>query len=181
MNKLTEIQNELKAKKSCYNKFGKYYYRKCEDILEALKPLLAKHDCTLTIDDKVGHCGDYTYIESCVSFNDGGEATITSCAQAGIEKAGGMALPQAFGSASSYSRKYALGAMFLLDDTEDPDATNDHKPTPKMTSKDACVKLDTAKTIDKLVSIWNALPVDIKQVDEVIAKKDTLKTKFTTK
>jgi len=181
MNKLTEIQNELKAKKSCYNKFGKYYYRKCEDILEALKPLLAKHDCTLTIDDNVGHCGDYTYIESCVSFNDGGEATITSCAQAGIEKAGGMALPQAFGSASSYSRKYALGAMFLLDDTEDPDATNDHKPTPKMTSKDACVKLDTAKTIDKLVSIWNALPVDIKQVDEVIKKKDTLKTEFTTK
>ena len=181
MNKLTEIQNELKAKKSNYNKFGKYYFRKCEDILEALKPLLAKHDCTLTIDDNVGHCGDYTYIESCVSFNDGGEATITACAQAGIEKAGGMALPQAFGSASSYSRKYALGAMFLLDDTEDPDATNDHKPTPKMTSKDACVKLDTAKTIDKLVSIWNALPVDIKQVDEVIAKKDTLKSEFTTK
>jgi len=181
MNKLTEIQNELKAKKSNYNKFGKYYFRKCEDILEALKPLLAKHDCTLTIDDNVGHCGDYTYIESCVSFNDGGEDTITARAQAGIEKAGGMALPQAFGSASSYSRKYALGAMFLLDDTEDPDATNDHKPTPKMTSKDACVKLDTAKTIDKLVSIWNALPVDIKQVDEVIAKKDTLKSEFTTK
>ena len=181
MNKLTEIQNELKAKKSCYNKFGKYYFRKCEDVLEALKPLLAKHDCTLTISDSVGHCGDYTYIESCVSFNDGGEATITSCAQAGIEKAGGMALPQAFGSASSYSRKYALGALFLLDDTEDADATNDHKPTPKMTSKDAISKLDTAKTIDKLVAIWNALPIDIKQVEEVIAKKDALKEKFTTK
>ena len=188
MNKLTEIQNELKAKKSCYNTFGKYNYRKCEDILEALKPLLAKHDCTLVIDDSVGHCGDYTYIESCVSFNDGGKVTQTACAQAGIEKAGGMALPQAFGAASSYSRKYALGAMFLLDDTEDSDATNDHKPAtndhkpaPKMTPAEAIKKLDTAKTIDKLVAIWNAIPIDLKQVEEVIAKKDSLKLELTDK
>ena len=181
MNKLTEIQNELKAKKSCYNKFGKYHYRKCEDILEAVKPLLLKHKLLLTLSDEIKDCALGSYVESTAELTDGKEFRTNVCAQAGIEKAGGMALPQAFGSASSYSRKYALGAMFLLDDTEDPDATNDHKPTPKMTSKDACVKLDTAKTIDKLVSIWNALPVDIKQVDEVIKKKDTLKTEFTTK
>ena len=166
MNKLTEIQNELKAKKSCYNKFGKYYYRKCEDILEALKPLLAKHDCTLTIDDNVGHCGDYTYIESCVSFNDGGEATITSCAQAGIEKAGGMALPQAFGSASSYSRKYALGAMFLLDDTEDSDSTNKHEP---MSKEKAIELLTQAADEPTLRKAWKQI------ASEDIAKNPDIK------
>ena len=180
MNKLTEIQNELKAKKSCYNKFGKYYYRKCEDILEALKPLLKKHECTLVIDDSVGHCGDYTYIESRVSFNDGSETTLTSCAQAGIEKAGGMALPQAFGAASSYSRKYALGAMFLLDDTEDSDSTNTHgnaasAPEPKQTKAQAVALLAAASTLDELSAAWVKISVDNKKNDDVIGLKNARK------
>ena len=183
MNKLTEIQNELKAKKSCYNKFGKYYYRKCEDILEALKPLLKKHDCTLVIDDSVGHCGDYTYIESRVSFNDGGDVTQTACAQAGIEKAGGMALPQAFGAASSYSRKYALGAMFLLDDTEDSDATNDHKPASKpapMAKARAIELLSQAIDIKSLQAAWKSIASeDVAQNEDVVALKEIRKTELT--
>jgi hypothetical protein len=185
MNKLTKIQNELKAKKSCYNKFGKYNYRKCEDILEALKPLLLKHECCLVIDDSVGHCGDYTYIESCVSFNDGGETTHTACAQAGIEKAGGMALPQAFGAASSYSRKYALGAMFLLDDTEDADATNEHKPTPKQKPIDkarAIELLSQAVDGEALKNAWLSIAKHpIAKNEDVIGLKEARKAEFTTK
>ncbi|MBT8448488.1 MAG: ERF family protein [Gammaproteobacteria bacterium] len=157
--KLTDIQNELHAKKSCFNSFGKYHYRKCEDILEALKPLLKKHSASLTISDDVLTVGNYTFIEATVSLKTE-DAEYTSKAQAGIEKAGGMALPQAFGSASSYARKYALGAMFLLDDTEDADASNTHdteskkpvakKPAAKPAPKDSAKKAEAmaAKSAD---------------------------------
>ena len=73
MNKLTEIQNELKAKKSCYNKFGKYHYRKCEDILEAVKPLLLKHKLLLTLSDEIKDCALGSYVESTAELTDGKE------------------------------------------------------------------------------------------------------------
>jgi len=178
MSKLTEIQNELKAKKSCYNKFGKYHYRKCEDILEALKPLLKKHDCTLNIDDGVHTSGSYTYIEALVSFRDNDGFEHTSCAQAGIEKAGGMALPQAFGAASSYARKYALGAMFLLDDTEDADATNDHQP---QKPADVLTDVSEAETVEALTALWKTLTKDMQERTDVknafTSKKEQLKPK----
>lgn len=125
MKKLIEIQAELKAPKSQYNKFGKYHYRSKEDILEAVKPLLAAKGLLMTLTDEVKEVGGFTFVETVIRVDDGKDFTETR-GVAGIEKAGGMQLPQAFGSASSYSGKYALGNMFLLDDTKDADATNDH-------------------------------------------------------
>ena len=183
MSKLTQIQTQLKAKKSQYNSFGKYHYRKCEDILEALKPLLAEHDCTLTISDSVSSEGGFTFVNATVRFSedDDGESWITCEAQAGIEKAGGMALPQAFGAASSYARKYALGAMFLLDDTEDADATNTHekKPVrPSMTTEEAVAKINAATTLDELRKAFTGLPAALKKDEKVLAAKDQAKYDF---
>lgn len=150
--------------------------------MEAVKPLLEGHGLCLVVSDAIIEVGGRVYVEATAELSDGSKLVAASKASAREpETKKGMDEAQITGATSSYARKYALNGLFAIDDTKDPDATNDHKPTPKMTSKDACVKLDTAKTIEKLVSIWNALPVDIKQVDEVIAKKDTLKSEFTTK
>ena len=179
-NKLTELQNELKAPKNLFNKFGKYSYRDCASIMEAVKPLLLKYGLTLTITDEVKDCALGAYVEASAVLTEDGKVINASDAQAGIEKAGGMALPQAFGSASSYARKYALNGLFLIDDTKDADATNDHKTEkkPLMTAKDAASKLETAKTVDDLVKVWNSLPIDLKQVDTVISAKDSQKAKL---
>lgn len=179
--KLTELQNELKAPKNLFNKFGKYSYRDCSSIMEAVKPLLLKYGLTLTITDEVKECTLGAYVEASAVLTEDGKLINASDAQAGIEKAGGMALPQAFGSASSYARKYALNGLFLIDDTKDADATNDHKTEkkPLMTAKDAASKLETAKTVDDLVKVWNSLPIDLKQVDTVISAKDSQKAKLT--
>lgn len=175
MSKITQIQNELKAKKSCYNKFGKYNYRKCEDILEALKPLLAKHEVDLVISDEVRCVGDYTFVEATVSCCYE-ETEWRAKAQAGIEKAGGMALPQAFGSASSYARKYALGAMFLLDDTEDADSTNQHKAP---TAEDALEAITATESMADLQKAWKALSADMKKRKDIIEAKNFQKEALT--
>lgn len=127
MNKLTLIQSELKAPKNQFNSFGKYKYRSCEDILEALKPVLAKHGCTLVITDEVKEIGGIVFCESTAIISDGkDEVSVRS--QAGIDpNRKGMDIAQCFGSSSSYARKYALNGLFLIDDTKDADATNDHK------------------------------------------------------
>tara|TARA_R110000851_G_scaffold267054_1_gene419506 strand:+ start:768 stop:1343 length:576 start_codon:yes stop_codon:yes gene_type:complete len=132
MKKLIEIQAELKAPKNQYNKFGKYNYRSKEDILEAVKPLLAAKGLLMTLTDEVKEVGAFTFMETIIRIDDGKDF-VESRSCAGIEKAGGMQLPQAFGSAASYSGKYALGNMFLLDDTKDADATNDHSTKQKVT------------------------------------------------
>jgi len=126
MKKLIEIQNELKAPKSQYNSFGKYKYRNCEDVLEALKPLLKKHECTLSITDEVKELGGVLFVEAVATISDG-KLLIQSKAQAGIDpNRKGMDIAQSFGSSSSYARKYALNGLFLIDDTKDADTTNDH-------------------------------------------------------
>lgn len=165
---LTKIQNELKAPKNQRNSFGKYNYRSCEDIMEAVKPLLLKYDATLTMSDEIKSITSVTqiskevkadcsisYVEAtCMLVIGEGKLGYKTQAQAGIEKAGGMALPQAFGSASSYARKYALNAMFLIDDTKDADATNEHgkgdkKPsTPLKATPVKETKKATAKTTE---------------------------------
>jgi hypothetical protein len=126
MNALIEIQNELKAPKNQYNSFGKYKYRSCEDILEAVKPLLKEKDLRLTISDEVKEVCGFAYVESTATICNSKGMEVTAKAQAGIEKAAGMSLAQSFGSSSSYARKYALNGLFLIDDTKDADATNDH-------------------------------------------------------
>ena len=126
MEKLNKIQAELKAPKNQRNSFGKYNYRSCEDILEAVKPLLSKYNCTLTVSDEIKQAGDVMYVEAVAIISDG-ENQVHTKAQAGIDiNRKGMDIAQSFGSSSSYARKYALNGLFLIDDTKDADATNDH-------------------------------------------------------
>ena len=127
MEKLRKIQAELKAPKNQRNNFGKYNYRSCEDILEALKPLLSKYECTLTISDEIKELAGLVYVQSTAFISDGKDSVHT-IAQAGIDpNRKGMDIAQSFGSSSSYSRKYCLNGLFLIDDSVlDPDATNTH-------------------------------------------------------
>ena len=151
MESLIKIQSELKAPKNQLNKFGGYNYRSCEDIFEALKPLLLKHGCTLTVTDEIKQVGQWVYVEATVSIQKGDEGR-TVTAQAGIEyPKKGMDMAQAFGSASSYSRKYALNGLFLIDDTKDPDATNTHDSEPKKTqqAEDNRPWLNKGEALDK--------------------------------
>jgi len=126
MEKLNKIQAELKAPKNQYNAFGKYKYRSQEDILEAVKPLLKKYNCTLTISDEIREVAGITFVESIAIISDG-ENQVHVKAQAGIDvNRKGMDIAQSFGSSSSYARKYALNGLFLIDDTKDADTTNTH-------------------------------------------------------
>ena len=132
--KLSAVQQELKAPKGQVNTFGKYKYRSCEDILEAVKPLLGKHKAALTIADHIEQVGERTYIVATATFVDieSGE-TVTVTAQAREEESKkGMDASQVTGAASSYARKYALNGLFCIDDTKDSDATNhgDGAPQP---------------------------------------------------
>ena len=128
--KLVDIQGRLKAPKNQRNNFGKYNYRSCEDILEAVKPLLVEHKLTLTISDEIqGGFGDLMYVDTCAMVSDGKD-NIAVRAQAGIDpNRKGMDIAQSFGSSSSYARKYALNGLFLIDDTKDADSTNTHGKT----------------------------------------------------
>jgi len=126
MKELIAIQSELKAPKNQFNAFGKYKYRSVEDILEAVKPLLLKYECTLIIEDEVKEVGGIVFIEATASIQKDMEGRAVT-AQAGIDiNRKGMDVAQSFGSSSSYARKYALSALLLIDDTKDPDSTNDH-------------------------------------------------------
>jgi hypothetical protein len=126
MEKLRKIQAELKAPKNQRNNFGKYNYRSCEDILEAVKPLLDKYKCTLTISDEVREVCGVLFVEAIAFISDGTDSVHTK-AQAGIDpNRKGMDIAQSFGSSSSYARKYALNGLFLIDDTKDADSTNTH-------------------------------------------------------
>ncbi len=124
---LVAIQSELKAPKNQFNSFGKYKYRSAEDILEALKPLLKKYSCYLTITETTKEIAGYLVLTSKVSISDG-DKTIFVEAQAGVNpERKGMDIAQSFGSSSSYAKKYALGNLFLLDDTKDADANTNPK------------------------------------------------------
>tara|TARA_R110001592_G_C12662787_1_gene702661 strand:+ start:38 stop:568 length:531 start_codon:yes stop_codon:yes gene_type:complete len=119
--KLAIIQTELKANKGKHNKFGDYKYRSAEDILMAIKPHLLKHNVTVRIQEKLV---DSNIIESTAIIFDGLEE-ITASALVGVDiQQKGMAMPQRFGTASSYAKKYSLGNLFLIDNTKDDDATN---------------------------------------------------------
>ena len=125
--KLATIQTKFKSKKSRFNSFGKYYFRSAEDILEAIKPYLLEHGITVTINEEL--INDNFVIKTTATISDGLEA-INATAIVGVDvDQKGMQMPQRFGSASSYGKKYALGNLFLIDDTQDSDATNDHGQT----------------------------------------------------
>ena len=124
--KLAIIQTELKVKKSSYNSFGKYNFRKAEDILEAIKPFLIEHGVTVTINEEFIMTDPVPTIKSIATITDGKDS-INATAIVGVDLGQkGMQTAQQFGAASSYGKKYALGNLFLIDDTADADATNNH-------------------------------------------------------
>ena len=135
--KLTAIQQNLKAPKGQTNKFGNYKYRSAEDILTAVKPLLGEYECTLVIDDELYSTVDRYYVKATVIIGDNNsEDAITATAFAReCESQKGMNEAQITGSASSYARKYALNGLFAIDDTKDPDATNTHGKAPRAKSE----------------------------------------------
>jgi len=131
--RVVAIQNELKAPKSQYNSFGKYSYRNQEDILEAVKPLLNKYGLSLTITDEIKEVGGLVFVEARAILH-APDGSVEAKAQAGIDpNRKGMDIAQSFGSSSSYARKYCLNGIFLIDDTRDSDATNDHGKGPATT------------------------------------------------
>jgi len=143
--KLAIVQTELKAKKSSYNAFGKYYFRKSEDILEAIKPFLVKHGVTVTINEEMIATDPVPTLQSTATFSDGKDA-IHATALVGVDlNQKGMQTAQQFGAASTYGKKYALGNLLLIDDTEDADSG----------------KKATSTTIDKIKQA--AKPVITKQ------------------
>lgn len=119
--KLIAIQSELKAPKSQYNKFGGYNYRNCEDILEAVKPLCAKHEIVPLLSDEVVVIGDRYYIKATAKVTDGNDEIATTAFARESKDKKGMDESQITGSASSYARKYALNGLFCIDDTKDAD------------------------------------------------------------
>ena len=124
--KLATIQTKFKSKKSSYNSFGKYYFRKAEDILEATKPFLMQLGVSVTINEKVLYTDPMPIIESTATIWDG-EHAVHATAVVGVDlNQKGMQTAQQFGAASSYGKKYALGNLFLIDDTEDADSSNSH-------------------------------------------------------
>lgn len=152
---LTKIQNELKAPKGQHNKFGNYDYRSAEDILEALKPLLAKHNAQLTLTDKPVMVGEWHYIEATARLVvDGNEITNTASARESPTKKG-MDDSQITGTASSYARKYALNGLFLIDDTKDADTNeyvkNTRRATPRSVKQYSSTKKENALSNFKVV------------------------------
>lgn len=128
LTRVSAVQAELKAPKGQYNSFGKYKYRSCEDILEAVKPLLHKHRLVLTVSDEVIHLGERYYIKARATLFDtesDAQITNTALARESPEKKG-MDDSQITGTASSYARKYALNGLFCIDDTKDAD-TDEYK------------------------------------------------------
>lgn len=133
--KLATIQTKFKSKKSRYNSFGKYYFRSAEDILEATKPFLLELGVSVTVSESIIAAEPFPILESKATVTDG-ESAIHATAVVGVDlDQKGMQMPQKFGSASSYGKKYALGNLFLIDDTQDSDAGNSHGKAAKSKSK----------------------------------------------
>ena len=129
--KLASVQTRFKSKKSRFNSFGKYNFRSAEDILEAIKPFLLELGVSVRINEEIISVDPLPMMESTATISDGDNA-IQATAIVGVDlNQKGMNVPQQFGSASSYAKKYALGNLFLIDDTADSDATNTHGKAPK--------------------------------------------------
>ena len=167
--RLGEIQQQLKAPKNQYNSFGKYKYRSCEDIMEAVKPLL--NGLVLNLTDEVKESAGCMYVEATAMITDGNKVQAVK-AQAGIDiNRKGMDIAQSFGSSSSYARKYALNGLFLIDDTKDADSTNTHGKTKEKkklnasTFKNALEMIANGEyTAEKLKENYALTPKQIEQL-----------------
>lgn len=166
---LTEIQNELKAPKNQYNSFGKYKYRSCEDILEALKPLLLKHKATLIINDEIQETGTRIYVKAICTFVVGDEKIQTTAFAREDESKKGMDGSQVTGASSSYARKYALNGLFLIDDTKDAD-TDEFKEQSKNKQENKSKQELTKEQINILYSMASEKGFTQKDIQSVISK-----------
>ena len=173
LNKLQKIQSELDAPKKQYNNFGKYAYRNCEDILEALKPLLEKNSCVLIINDKIQQIENRFYITAfCTIYcTETGEFIENQAMAREEENKKGMDASQLTGSTSSYARKYALAGMFLIDDNKDSDS-KDGKDDTKQDKKDEIL---SEAQIKRIYAIAKSKGKSIEDIAKVI-KNDFGKT-----
>ena len=149
--KLATIQTKFKSKKSRFNSFGKYYFRSAEDILEATKPYLLELGVSVVINEKLISSEPIPILETTATITDG-DQTLNATAIVGVDlNQKGMQMPQKFGAASSYGKKYALGNLFLIDDTADSDAINTHGIT--MTNKEVTKAKEFVKAGGKIEAI----------------------------
>lgn len=157
MKELIAIQNELKAPKNLFNSFGNYKYRNLEGILEAVKPLLKKYNCTLVISDKVENVGDYNYITATAELSnaDGERIVVSASARESVTKKG-MDDSQITGTASSYARKYCVNGLFLIDDTKDADTDEYRNENDKRAYKNEKISTEDAQTIKQMLEITNS-------------------------
>jgi hypothetical protein len=152
--KLATIQTKFKSKKSRFNSFGKYYFRSAEDILESIKPFLLEMGVSVTINEELIATDPMPMLQTTARLMDDKGMEVSAVAIVGVDlNQKGMQTPQQFGSASSYGKKYALGNLLLIDDTQDSDATNDHGKK-KFTAKKS-VK-PTLNDIQKAISYVKA-------------------------
>ena len=179
MKELVDIQSKLKAPKGQYNSFGKYKYRSCEDILEAVKPLLKENNCVLTIADDIILVGDRFYVKAIVTLKNSSGETVTTTAFAREEESKkGMDGSQVTGASSSYARKYALNGMFCIDDTKDSDTTNTGHSDENPLKEVAMADIKSAKDMKGLMDVWSryeSLQSDKEFVAAMTAKKTQLK------
>lgn len=174
---LAQIQSELKAPKGQYNKFGGFKYRSCEDILEAVKPLLKERGLVLLITDDIVQIGERYYVRATATIYDSEGSYISNSALAREDaNKGKMDGSQMTGSASSYARKYALNGLFAIDDTKDADATNKGQDEPKPTANsqkpiaftdEIRNTLAKAQTVQELVETFGRLPQPLRDSAEV--------------
>lgn len=160
--KLQAIQTELVAPKNLFNSFGKYNYRNAESICEALKPFEAKYKVATTISDKIEIVGDRVYVTATVTLHDvesDASISVSASAREALDKKG-MDEAQITGATSSYARKYALGGMFLLDDTKDVDSEEYQAQEKQVTAKVEAPKAETPKVASKKAPAKKSAPVE---------------------
>ena len=162
LEKLGNIQQELKAPKGQFNSFGKYKYRSCEDILEAVKPLLKAQKCTMQIRDVIFNVGERYYIQAEAILYDleTGESISNMAYAREAESKSGMDASQITGTASSYARKYALNGLFLIDDTKDADTDEHAKQTGQQPKAEKAVRF-IGKASEKQIKLVNELVKDV--------------------
>lgn len=173
MSKLQEIQHRLKAPKGQYNNFGKYKYRSCEDILEAVKPILYEVGCTLTLTDTIELIGDRYYIKATAWLKGEDTDEVVTAYAREAETKTGMDASQITGTASSYARKYALNGLFCIDDTKDAD-TDEYAEQTRKEKKTApeqkkSEQKQTKEVFDPNHPLWQ------KALDKMVAGKGSIK------
>ena len=187
---LAQIQSELKAPKGQRNTFGKYNYRSCEDILEAVKPLLQERGLVILITDDIVQIGERYYVRATATIYDSEGSYISNSALAREElKRTGMDASQITGATSSYARKYALNGLFAIDDTKDADATNKGQDEPKpvkATAQPAFTDenrqaLAKAQTVQELFETFSRLPQTLRDSADVKSYCAKLKNELESK